>query len=305
MPTNSDSDTSFDSQSTPLEIINQGASSNHTSTTSSSVNFYANPENIFEKQTITIHSVHCVNDKIKAFSDENTLDANTGFRCVLENGELEVEWEVGLLWTVSLISGANSMHQEPLEPHTRSPLCIMPFKKGSGKLLPIVWPLDGRDLNPYLFSWLPHFLTKPFPYLQKLQPYGGIFQLCKPHWDGCTYKGFDWFQGSWYGRASHHFEKSQLHHSSNRTKLTQIVGRNLTQELVQQPAFIIKCWKPVLETIGDSLSCMVYILGHPQDQASASDLRWEGIRSPNSHMKNSHRTKRPEKKNLSHWTASG
>lgn len=36
----------------------------------------------------------------------------------------------------------------------------MPFKKGSGKLLPVLWPLDGRDLNTCLFSWLRHFLSE-------------------------------------------------------------------------------------------------------------------------------------------------
>lgn len=40
-----------------------------------------------EKQTITIRTVHGVNDMIEAFSDENILDANIGFWCVLENGE--------------------------------------------------------------------------------------------------------------------------------------------------------------------------------------------------------------------------
>ena len=74
---------------TPLEVTNQEASSKYSSTTSSSVNFYENPENIFEKQTIAIHTVHCVNDMNEAFSDENILDANIGFRRVLENGELE------------------------------------------------------------------------------------------------------------------------------------------------------------------------------------------------------------------------
>ncbi|KAL7373939.1 hypothetical protein ABVT39_017773 [Epinephelus coioides] len=89
VPTNGECDTSVDSQAAPLEVINQEASSNHTSTTSSSVNLYENPENIVEKQTIFICTVHCLSDMIEAFSDENILDANIGFRHVLENGELE------------------------------------------------------------------------------------------------------------------------------------------------------------------------------------------------------------------------
>ena len=56
----------------------------------------------------------------------------------------------------------------------------------------------------------------------------------------------------------------------------------------------------VIETLVNQVdSIMVYILGHPQDQASVSDLRKCSVTlAPNSHMKNSHRTKRPEKKIL-------
>ena len=61
-------------------------------TNTGSSDFYENPENVVEKQTITIRHVHCIQDMVEAFSDKNILDANftLGFRRLLENSELEM-----------------------------------------------------------------------------------------------------------------------------------------------------------------------------------------------------------------------
>lgn len=52
--------------------------------------FFENPENVAEKQLITIRSAHCISDMTNAFSDPNILDVNITFQVrVLENGDIE------------------------------------------------------------------------------------------------------------------------------------------------------------------------------------------------------------------------
>ena len=53
------------------------------------IDFFANPENIVEKQVIVIRKAHCVVDMINAFTDSCILDANISIRRVLELGEVE------------------------------------------------------------------------------------------------------------------------------------------------------------------------------------------------------------------------
>ncbi|XP_034019395.1 uncharacterized protein LOC117504121 [Thalassophryne amazonica] len=54
-----------------------------------STSFFENPDNVAEKQLLTIRSAHCITDMINAFSDPNILDANITFQRVLENGDIE------------------------------------------------------------------------------------------------------------------------------------------------------------------------------------------------------------------------
>ncbi|CAK6968282.1 uncharacterized protein si:ch73-30l9.1 [Scomber scombrus] len=51
--------------------------------------FFANPENVVEKQVIVIRKTHCVEDMIQAFTNNNILDANILLKRVLERGEVE------------------------------------------------------------------------------------------------------------------------------------------------------------------------------------------------------------------------
>lgn len=58
--------------------------------TSTIMDFFANPENVTEHQTIVIHKTQCLMDMIEAFSDKNILDASISIRRVLECGEVEM-----------------------------------------------------------------------------------------------------------------------------------------------------------------------------------------------------------------------
>ncbi|KAL7370571.1 hypothetical protein ABVT39_004183 [Epinephelus coioides] len=55
---------------------------------SSSTDFFANPENVVEEEVIVIRKAQCLMDMIEAFSNENILDANISIRRVLERGEV-------------------------------------------------------------------------------------------------------------------------------------------------------------------------------------------------------------------------
>lgn len=64
-----------------IHIVDAEQASSSTSTMAT--DFFANPENIVEKQVIVIRKAHCLVDMIEAFKDNCILDANISIRRVL------------------------------------------------------------------------------------------------------------------------------------------------------------------------------------------------------------------------------
>lgn len=60
------------------------------------IDYFANPENIVEKQVIVIRTAYGVVDMINAFTDSCIPDANISINCVLEHGELEAGVGIGV-----------------------------------------------------------------------------------------------------------------------------------------------------------------------------------------------------------------
>jgi len=73
------------------EVINYIVDSEQASSSTSTmaIDFFANPENIVDRQVIVIRKAHCLVDMIEAFTDNCILDANISIRRVLERGEVE------------------------------------------------------------------------------------------------------------------------------------------------------------------------------------------------------------------------
>lgn len=111
----------------------------------STSDFFANPENIVKKQIIVIRQVHCVMDMVEAFTDKNILD-NISFRRVLDHGELEAGVRSGIIrhclsdfWTTFYATKTcGRTYKIPTLHHTYQ-------ERESGQLLLVSWPLDGSD----------------------------------------------------------------------------------------------------------------------------------------------------------------
>lgn len=67
-----------------IHIVDSEQASSSTSTMAA--DFFANPENIVEKQVILNYKAHCLVDMTETFTDNCILDANISIRHVLEWG---------------------------------------------------------------------------------------------------------------------------------------------------------------------------------------------------------------------------
>lgn len=138
-----------------IDIVDSEQASSSTSTMA--FDFFANPENVVEKQVIVIRKTHCLVDMIEAFTDDCILDANISIRRVLERGDVEAGVGSGVT-TDCLTDFWDKFYAtdlwRPVEPTTRSQFCTTNSKRKSGLLLLASWPLDGRNFS-YFQSNLP------------------------------------------------------------------------------------------------------------------------------------------------------
>ncbi|XP_030593917.1 uncharacterized protein LOC115786048 isoform X2 [Archocentrus centrarchus] len=218
--------------------------------------FFENPENIAEKQTIVIRQVHCVMDMVEAFANENILDANISFRRVLENGEVEAGVGSGIIRDI-LTNFWNLFYATKTCGTTyKIPALHHSFQERE-------WAAVARVLafGWHKFQYLPVQLAPPF-LTQALSLstsennlVQAFFNFISPTEKDVLTEALDNFT------MANEEELFSILSSHNCTllptegNLSKLVEEIAYKEMVQEPAFIIKCWQPILRSVGESLSC--------------------------------------------------
>ncbi|XP_029967711.1 uncharacterized protein LOC115403064 [Salarias fasciatus] len=192
---------------------------------------------------------------IQVFSDENILDDNLEFRRVLQNGELETGIGSGLLmdcltdfWNnfyASTTSGTTykipNLHHASQEEEWKAVARIVAFGWRRFKYLPI-------QLAP---AFLYEALSVPSSTCSLMETF---FNYISPTEKDALSEALNDF------RSADMEELLTILSSHNCTiapmeqNLLRLFEEIAHKELVQEPSFILKCWKPVLKSIGESLS---------------------------------------------------
>lgn len=216
-----------------------------------STNFFENPENVAEKQLLTIRSAHCIADMITAFSDPNILDANITFERVLENGDIENGVGRGLVldcltdfWTKFYLSRTSgTTFKVPNLHHT--------YKERE-------WEAVARIVAfGWKFKYLPVQLARPF----LLEAFSinqstssstlreAFFNYISPNEKDALTEALNDFPNADFDELLTILGSHSCTTLPTEQNLAKLLDEIAHKELVQEPAFIIKCWKPILKVI--------------------------------------------------------
>lgn len=192
---------------------------------------------------------------IEAFSNENILVANIGFRRVLENGELENGVGSGLamdcitdFWSkfyASRTSGTTykipTLHHAFQERQWKAVARIVAFGWQRFKYLPI--------------QLAPPFLSEALSMSsQNCSLMETFFNYVSPTEKDALTEALTDFKGADMEELLTILSSHSCTTLPTEQNLQRLLAEIAHKELVQQPALTIKCWNPVLETIGYSLS---------------------------------------------------
>lgn len=191
---------------------------------------------------------------IEAFADKNILHANIGFRHVLENGEVETGVGSGIaldcitdFWSKfyeTKTSGTTykipDLHHAIQEREWGAVARIVPFGWQRLKYLPI-------QLAPPFLKEALSLTTKNCSLME------AFFNYVSPTEKDVLTEALNDFNGADIEEVLSILSSHNCTTLPSAENLPRLLEEIAHKELVQQPSFIIKCWKPILEPIGESL----------------------------------------------------
>lgn len=216
--------------------------------------FFANPENVVEKQVIIIRKTHCVEDMIEAFTNNNILDANILLKRVLERGEVEVGVGSGVtrdcltdFWDVFYTTKTcGTTYKIPVLHHK--------FKEREWTAVARILAFGWQKFQFFPVQLAPPFLTEALSLSSDSNLLEAFFNYISATEKDVLTETLSNFKGADMDELLSILSSHICCVLPTEHNLQGLVEEIAHKEMVQEPAFIIKCWKPILKSIGQSMS---------------------------------------------------
>lgn len=217
--------------------------------------FFDNAENIVERHIIIVRKTHIIPDMIAAFSQENILEASLGFRRVLETGFFEKGVGSGIAMDCVTDFWSNFYDTKTSGTTYKIPDLHHTMQEHEWKAVARIVAYGWQRFKYLPVQLAPPFLKEAF----SLTTENCTLMEAFFHYIGPTEKDV-------LTEALNNYEEADTdellsilssHNCSvmpNKLNLSRVLEEIAHKEMVQQPSFIIKCWKPILKTVGESLS---------------------------------------------------
>ncbi|KAJ8333768.1 hypothetical protein SKAU_G00410870 [Synaphobranchus kaupii] len=278
-----------DSEQASTSTINSGQAS----TSTMAIDFFANPENIVEKQIIVIRKVHCLVDMIEAFTDNNILDANISIRRVLERGEVEAGVGSGVIrdcltdfWDMFYATKTcGTTYKIPSLHHK--------FKEREWAAVARILAFGWQRFQFFPVQLAPPFLTEALSLsCSDSNLLEAFFNYISATEKDVLTEALGNFKGADMDELLSILSSHNCSVLPTEENLSSLVEEIAHKEMVQEPAFIIKCWKPILRSIGQSMSSegLKKILDDlkPKARNITKSIKFPGSMSPEEQTTSNH-----------------
>ncbi|ROL42065.1 hypothetical protein DPX16_19512 [Anabarilius grahami] len=220
--------------------------------------FFENPRHVTESETVIIRRVHCVNDVIQDFSDKNILHANVTFKRVLENGEEEAGIGDGVFrdcitefWDIFFATRTcGTTYKIPTLHHT--------FQESEWEAVARIFAIGWLRFGYLPIQLAPPFLKEalslPSPETSLMEAF---FNYISPTEKDVLSEALQDFQSADMDEVLSVLSSHSCTVLPNENNLQIILEEIAHKEMVQQPAYIIKCWKPILQSIGETMTAKI------------------------------------------------
>ncbi|XP_035987320.1 uncharacterized protein si:ch73-30l9.1 isoform X2 [Fundulus heteroclitus] len=217
--------------------------------------FFENPENIAEKQTLVIRQVNCVMDMVEAFADENILDANISFRRVLEHGEVEAGVGSGIIRDI-LTDFWNLFYATKTCGTTyKIPTLHHSFQQKEWAAVARVLAFGWHKFQYLPIQLAPPFLTEALSLrTSENNLMEAFFNFISPTEKDVLTEALENFKMADEEELLSILSSHNCRLLPTKENLQKLVEEIAHKEMVQEPAFIIKCWQPVLRSVGESMT---------------------------------------------------
>ncbi|XP_055026977.2 uncharacterized protein [Misgurnus anguillicaudatus] len=224
------------------------------STSTMATGFFENPENIVEKQVIVIRKTQCVVDMIKAFTDDFILDANISIRRVLERGEVEAG--VGSGVTRDCLTDFWDMFYATKTCGTnyKIPILYHKFQEKEWTAVARILAFGWQKFQLFPVQLAPPFLTEALSLSSSDNLLDAFFNYISATEKDVLTEAISNFKGADMDELLSILSSHNCCVLPTEENLQSLVEEIAHKEMVQEPAFIIKCWKPILRSIGESMS---------------------------------------------------
>ncbi|XP_065110919.1 carbohydrate sulfotransferase 10 isoform X1 [Paramisgurnus dabryanus] len=217
--------------------------------------FFENPRNVTESETIVVRRVHCVHDMIQAFSDKNILNANITFKRVLENGEEEAGIGDGVFqdcltefWeTFFATRTCGTTYKIPTLHHTYQDR----EWEAVARIFAIGWLRFGYLPIQLAPPFLKEALSLPSSETSLMEVF---FNYISPTEKDVLSEALQDFQSADMDEVLSVLSSHNCSVLPNQNNLQKIIEEIAHKEMMQQPAYIIKCWQPILQSIGETMT---------------------------------------------------
>ncbi|KAK7151691.1 hypothetical protein R3I94_008138 [Phoxinus phoxinus] len=217
--------------------------------------FFENPRHVTESETVMIRRVNYVSDMIQAFSDKNILDANVKFKRVLENGEEEAGIGDGVFqdcitefWdTFFATRTCGTTYKIPTLHHTYQES----EWEAVARIFAIGWLRFGYLPIQLAPPFLKEALSLPSPETSLMEVF---FNYISSTEKDVLSEALQDFQSADMDEVLSVLSSHSCTVLPNENNLQKILEEIAHKEMVQQPAYIIKCWKPILRSIGETMT---------------------------------------------------
>ncbi|KAK9981748.1 hypothetical protein ABG768_001272, partial [Culter alburnus] len=237
------------------DVLEDPPQSTDTQEPTNNDSFFENPRHVTESETVIIHRVHCVNDMIQAFSDKNILHANVTLKRVLENGEEEAGIGDGVFrdcitefWDIFFATRTcGTTYKIPALHHT--------FQESEWEAVARIFAIGWLRFGYLPIQLAPPFLKEalslPSPETSLMEPF---FNYISPTEKDVLSEALQDFQSADMDEVLSVLSSHSCTVLPNENNLQKILEEIAHKEMVQQPAYIIKCWKPILRSIGETMT---------------------------------------------------
>ncbi|XP_053569278.1 uncharacterized protein LOC128659724 [Bombina bombina] len=207
--------------------------------------------NVAEKQTIPIHCSNILSDMVKAFTDENILHATIMFKRLLENGEEESAVGKAVIQDC-LTDFWNQFYERRTSGTTfKIPTLHYCYQEKEWKAIARIFAYGWR------FGYLPVQLAPPFLVeVLTLPPKESSLMdtffnyISQPEKDILT-EGLNDFNNADIEEIISVLSGHNCSTMPTEQNFSRLLEEIACKELLQQPAYIINCWKPILREVGD------------------------------------------------------